>query len=132
MLDETARAWGEALITTATWWTYAGLGVAAVFLAWGIDRVEPNARRAWTFRPLLVPGIVLLWPLVLGRWAVLEARAERPLARHRPPRGFHRVAAWGLAAGLPILLIAGLLARQTGPTERPPELLSPPAEEPAR
>jgi hypothetical protein len=48
-----------------------GLAVAAVFLLHGIDRVDPSAQRAFAFRPLLVPGIVLLWPLVLLRWHIL-------------------------------------------------------------
>ena len=57
-------------------WLYAGVGlaVAAVFLLQGIDRIDPSAHRAFAFRPLLVPGIVLLWPLVLLRWHTL-ARA---------------------------------------------------------
>ncbi len=126
MLDETTRAVAEAILTGVTWWAYAGLAVAAVFLGWGIDRVEPNARRAWTFRPLLIPGIVLLWPLVLGRWAVIEAGATRPLARHRPPRASHgRIWLW-LAPLLPLLVLAGLLVRQNGPLERPPVLLEAP------
>jgi len=53
---------------------YAGLGgaVSAAFLLWGIDRIDPAARGSYTFRPLLVPGIMLLWPLVLRRWQTLE------------------------------------------------------------
>jgi hypothetical protein len=55
---------------------YAVLGAvcAAVFLLWGIDRVDPSATVAYTFRPLLIPGIVLLWPLVAARWTLLERR----------------------------------------------------------
>ena len=51
-----------------------GLLVAAAFLLWGIDRVDPAANGAYAFRPLLVPGIVLLWPVVAARWAALEWR----------------------------------------------------------
>ena len=50
----------------------AGLAVAAVFLLWGIDRIDPAATGAYAFRPLLIPGVVLLWPAVLLRWAWLE------------------------------------------------------------
>ena len=50
----------------------AGLAVAAVFLLWGIDRIDPTATGAYAFRPLLIPGVVLLWPTVLLRWAWLE------------------------------------------------------------
>jgi hypothetical protein len=52
---------------------YAALGavVALLFLVFGIERVDPAARGAVTFRPLIVPGLVLLWPLVLWRWSLL-------------------------------------------------------------
>ena len=53
----------------------AGLAVAALFLLWGIDRVDPAASGSNAFRPLLVPGSVLLWPAVLWRWIRLELRA---------------------------------------------------------
>jgi hypothetical protein len=62
------------IVTLATFYGWAGLAVAAVFLLWGIDRIDPTAVGAYAFRPLLVPGVVLLWPAVLGRWAWLEAR----------------------------------------------------------
>jgi len=55
---------------------YAGLGglVAIGFLAVGIDRVDPSARGVYAFRPLLLPGLTLLWPYVILRWI-----------RHRKP-----------------------------------------------
>ena len=54
-------------------WAYGGIGlaVAAAFLLIGIDRVDPAARGAYAVRPLLVPGLVMLWPLVLIRWVQL-------------------------------------------------------------
>lgn len=52
-------------------WATPGLIVAIVFLTVGIDRVDHAAVGAYAFRPLLIPGIVLLWPLVVWRWAVL-------------------------------------------------------------
>ena len=52
-----------------------GAGVAAAFLLFGIERVDPAARGAYAFRPLLVPGLMLLWPLVLCRWRVLARAA---------------------------------------------------------
>ncbi len=53
---------------------YAAIGamVAVVFLLWGIDRIDPGARGGYAFRPLLFPGLVLLWPFVLLRWLALE------------------------------------------------------------
>jgi hypothetical protein len=59
-------------------WLYGGAGclVAIVFLFWGMDRVDSAAAGAYAMRPLLVPGLVMLWPLVVIRWIAL-ARAQR-------------------------------------------------------
>jgi hypothetical protein len=54
-----------------------GAVVAAAFLALGLDRLDPGARGAYLFRALIVPGLVLLWPLVALRWARLEAARRR-------------------------------------------------------
>ena len=62
------------IVNIATIYGAAGLAVAAVFLLWGIDRIDPAASGAYAFRPLLIPGIVLLWPAVLLRWVWLERR----------------------------------------------------------
>lgn len=51
---------------------YVGLGVAALFMFIGIDRVDAGARGSYVFRALLLPGLVALWPVVLIRWAQLE------------------------------------------------------------
>jgi hypothetical protein len=51
-----------------------GAALAAAFLLWGIDRIDPAANGAYAFRPLLIPGLVLLWPLVAARWLKLEWR----------------------------------------------------------
>ncbi|MDR3471171.1 MAG: hypothetical protein P4M09_05730 [Devosia sp.] len=58
---------------------YGGLGVAVAlaFILFGLDRIDPAARGAIAFRPLLLPGAVLLWPLVLARWIALEAARRR-------------------------------------------------------
>lgn len=59
---------------------YAALGglVAVVFLLWGMDRIDHAAAGAYAMRPLLVPGIVLLWPLVLVRWIALARQGDGP------------------------------------------------------
>jgi hypothetical protein len=64
---------GAASLLVDLAWAYGllGLAVAAAFLLYGIDRVDPSARGAVAFRPLVAPGIVLLWPLVLLRWRAL-------------------------------------------------------------
>ncbi len=101
---------------------YAAIGalVAAWFLLVAIDRIDPAARDALAFRPLLIPGLVLLWPLVLLRYRGWPATAPRDLRR----------AHWRiwlvLCAALPLLLIGALSLRQNGPTEAAPVRLAPP------
>ncbi len=63
------------LIVDAAWaYLLIGAAVAAAILFLGIDRIDPAARGAYAFRPLLLPGLMLLWPLVLWRWRVLARR----------------------------------------------------------
>lgn len=57
-------------------WGHAGVCVAVPFLTFGIDRIDPAAAGAYAMRPLLLPGVVLLWPLVLWRWRALTRSAE--------------------------------------------------------
>lgn len=45
----------------------AGLVVALLFLFRDIERAAPAARGAHAFRPLVLPGLILLWPVVLWR-----------------------------------------------------------------
>ena len=116
----------NAILMTVEYWAYAGLAVSAVFLTFGMDRVEPNSRTSFVFRPLLIPGVVLLWPLVLHRWWVLETGRDRPNARHDPPRTWHRRFWIGFAVLIPATLVLGLLVRQDGPWERPAVLLEAP------
>jgi hypothetical protein len=61
------------VIGTLIYWLAAGYvccggAVAVAFLSLGLDRIDPSARGAYTVRPLLVPGLMLLWPLVLVIW----------------------------------------------------------------
>nr|WP_230175085.1 hypothetical protein [Rhizobium sp. CECT 9324] len=58
-------------------WATPGALVAIAFLSVGIDRIDHAAVGAYAFRPLLIPGIILLWPLVVCRWAVLARNRER-------------------------------------------------------
>ena len=59
-------------------YAWIGAAVAAAFLLFGIDRVDPGARGTYLFRPLLIPGILGLWPLVLWRWLQLERAGKEP------------------------------------------------------
>ena len=102
-------------------------GVAALaFLAIGLDRVDPGARGAFAFRPLLLPGLLLLWPLVLWRWRALSRGAARPTSGRHYARA-HRVVWMVLAGLLPLLLLAAFALRQSGPLEAAPARLEAPA-----
>jgi len=64
------------LILAAKVYGAVGAVVAAAFVLIGIDCVDPSSRGAYTFRPMIVPGLVLLWPLVIFRWLSLEKSGE--------------------------------------------------------
>ena len=49
-----------------------GVGVALVFVVFGLSRVLPGASATAGARLLLLPGAAALWPLILRRW--MEAR----------------------------------------------------------
>ena len=101
-----------------------GLPTALGFLAFGLARIDPGARGAYGFRPLLLPGLVLLWPLVLVRWAILARAPERGLGRRFGAT--HRAVWTVLAVALPLVLLGALALRQSGPLEAAPVRLSPP------
>ena len=103
----------------------AGLAVAAAFLTVGVQRIDENAAGAWVFRVLLVPGILLVWPLVLWRWRVLS-RGEDLMARHRLPRRAQNGAALVMAVLIPVIVLGALLIRQDGPFEARAVLLEAP------
>jgi hypothetical protein len=58
---------------------YAIVGgvVGLLFILFGVDRLDPASHGAFAFRPLLLPGGILLWPIVLGRWVALETQRGR-------------------------------------------------------
>ncbi len=46
-----------------------GAVFALPFVVVGVGRVDPDARHGtFGFRVLILPGVVLLWPLLLTRW----------------------------------------------------------------
>lgn len=64
----------ETILSIATWYGVAGLVVAVLFLAIGLNRIDAAGHGSYLFRVLLVPGLVLIWPIVLLRWARLELK----------------------------------------------------------
>jgi len=117
---------GPALLLWDAAQIYAAAGgvTALAFLAFGLTRVDPSARGAYGFRPLLLPGLILLWPLVLWRWAVLARGAARPSLGRRYA-ATHRLIWTVLAVALPLLLLGTLALRQSGPLEAAPVRLGP-------
>ena len=56
-------------------WLWNGLLVGLWFIAFAIYRVDPSARFAYLFRPLLFPVVALLCPLVLWRYRRLSSQS---------------------------------------------------------
>ena len=98
-------------------WLYGGLVVAAAFLAFGLDKVDESARGAFIFRAVLVPGIVLLWPVVLWRWVILARGRDNWAKRHRPPLAAHGRVWSVLAAAIPLVFLAALLLAEPRPSD---------------
>lgn len=55
-----------------------GLVFGLVFISFGVTGVDPAARASrWTFRLLILPGVVMLWPLMAARWLRAGAAERR-------------------------------------------------------
>jgi hypothetical protein len=116
------------LIPLAELWLYFGAAVSVFFLTIGIDRIDEDARGAYIFRPLLIPGVLLIWPLVLWRWYLLEAARNDTMRHYQPPRSAH--ARFWLILGIliPAIFAASLAIRQTEPNAVAPQRLALPDE----
>ncbi len=110
-------------------WAGVGALVALVFLTIGIDRIDEDARGAYVFRPLIFPGVVLLWPLVLWRWWVLETGRDRWTLRHAPPRRAHARVWLVLGVVIPAIFVVALVLRQSWPANYAPQRIAPPSEQ---
>ena len=107
----------ETIIGLAQGWGAVGALVAVVFLFWGIDRIDEDARGAYVFRVLLIPGVLLIWPLVLWRWAQME---DAPwMNRYRPVLA-HRYAVSAMAVLIALAVLLGLSVRQEWPADIAP------------
>lgn len=105
------------LVWLAYLWICVGAVVAALFVLIGIGRVEENSRGAYIFRPLIVPGVLLLWPIVLARWIALERGDGNWQKRYRPLREAHGGVWLILAILVPAIFIGSLALRQTLPAD---------------
>ena len=109
----------QILVFILKFYTIIGTLVAIVFLFIGLDRVEPSARGAYAFRPLIIPGLILLWPLVWWRWWQIENGRGIDTQLTRAHSDIHARIWKVLAVVLPCLLLLTLAMRQSGPLERP-------------
>jgi hypothetical protein len=112
------------LVAFAQYYCMIGAGVAALFLTIGIDRIDEDARGAYVFRPLLIPAILLIWPLILWRWLREETGTATWRGRYTPPRGSQGVLAVLMAVLIVLTLISSLAIRQTWPADAAPVQLS--------
>lgn len=92
---------------------YIALGAlfAAVFLTALLPRLDHAAKGAPpTFRLLILPGVVALWPLLL-------VRCVRPIRDGAEPfRSMHLLAWLALAVLVPAIIAAALYARPPAPS----------------
>ena len=114
----------EAILFALKSWSSVGALVALIFLFIGIDRIDEDARGAYIFRPLLVPGVILIWPLVLWRWYVLETGKDNWFNRHMPIRNAHGITAFVFAVAIVAAIVVGYAIRQSSPTDFVPQKLS--------
>lgn len=112
------------LLDAARVWGIIGLCVAGLFLTVGIDRIDEDARGAYAFRPLLLPAVVLIWPLVLWRWWQVERSGDLGQARFGRQGRNHPVAAHVMAVLVVAALLTGAAIRQTWPSDVAPVQLS--------
>jgi hypothetical protein len=90
----------QLIVDTASIYAVAGLVFAAVFVTRLVGRIDPSAvDGTWGFRLVIVPGVIVFWPYLLGRllrgavappaeWTAHRAAARRPawLGRATPAR----------------------------------------------
>lgn len=115
-----------AILMAVEVWGWVGAAVAAIFLTIGIDRIDEDARGAYIFRPLLIPGVLVIWPLVLWRWYRHETGTDAWPARYAPPRQSHFWVGLIMPLGLLLIIATGLMIRQTWPADFVPVQISAP------
>jgi len=110
----------QLLVMAMQTWGIIGALVAAVFLTIGMDRIDEDARGAYIFRPLLIPGVLLIWPLVLWRWWRIETEAAGWAGRYRAVRSWYGTAVITMSIAIIAIILTGLSVRQTWPGDVAP------------
>ena len=58
------------IVAVVTVYAAAGLVFALAFVVRGVNVIDDRAAGSgWGFRALIAPGSVVLWPVLLSRWA---------------------------------------------------------------
>lgn len=106
-------------------WGGIGAVVAIGFLVVGIDRIDDAAHDSYMFRLLLIPGIIMLWPIVVWRWRVLE-KNNKYIGKDsfRPPRGTQGWLAVIVSVAVVVVLFIAFNIKQNTPSEYEPQKLS--------
>jgi hypothetical protein len=67
----------ELFVRALTAYGLAGATFAVAFVVFGIHRVDPVAEHApFGFRLIVIPGVAVLWPLLLTRWFRAVSRSR--------------------------------------------------------
>ena len=80
----------EVVVLLCTVYIACGLAFAPFFAWRGVGRIDPAARSAGLgFRLIILPGVAVLWPVLLRRWLAgrlppSERNAHRDAAADRP------------------------------------------------
>lgn len=114
----------QAIVIAIQAWGIIGALTAVVFLTIGLERVDEDARGAYVFRPLLIPGVMLIWPLVIWRWWQIESESSGWASRYRPVRSAHGAAVIAMSLGIIAIVVTGLSVRQDWPADITPVQLS--------
>lgn len=107
-------------------WGAIGALIAIPFLTFGIDRIDEDARGAYVFRPLLFPGILVIWPFILWRWYLLAYGKDEWPRRYNPRRASHQWVAFIMPIAIVVILTVGLSIRQSWPDDIAPIQLTTP------
>jgi hypothetical protein len=112
-----AEAFARWLLEIAAIYGMVGLAFAIPFATGWVGRLDASARAgSWGFRILIVPGVVALWPVLVGKvWRVRRGRYVPPVAE-RPvsPARLRRIHGWSfrtLAVLVPLVCAAALITR---------------------
>lgn len=108
----------EVLVLVVAAYLAVGAVFAPLFLWRGVGRVDPAAAASGLgFRAIILPGVVLLWPVAARMWARGD-RGPPPLARPETHRRRHLVL-WALIGPVALGGLALALWGRTGSSAAP-------------